>query len=170
VKGYFSRILEGFEYQSLGEWFGSLSPTYKYNFLSVGMGVSASATVVETLFGLDWLAFIGLMVVMVFELVSGVWASKIKQEDFSSRKMSRFTFKCAVYLVLIAVPYLLAESFQAREKDLAAGIFNWMHVFFTVQIVLENIISILENYAVIQGKDKTHWISRLQNKADQILQ
>ena len=166
---FFTRILQGFEYQSPGEWFSSLAPSYKYNMVVLGMGVSAGGTIVETVFGLDYLAFIGFMVVMLCELTSGVWASRIKKEEFSSRRISRFTFKCAVYLILIAVPYLFSQSYEARGKDLAADVFNWLHIFFTVQIVVENIISILENYAVIQGKDKTHWITKIQNKADQLL-
>lgn len=169
MKQYFTRILQGFEYQSPGEWLGSLAPSYKYNMVPLGVVVSTSGTIIETLLGLDALAFLGLMVVMLLELTSGIWASRIRKEPFTSKRMSRFTFKCAVYLLLIAVPYLFSQSYAVRGKVLAAGVFDWMHVFFTVQVVVENLISILENYAVISGKDKTHWIVKIQNKADQLL-
>ncbi len=168
MKLFITRILQGFEYQSPGDWLTSLAPSYKYNIMAVGMGVSAGSTLLETVFGLDYLAFAGLIAVMILELTSGVWASHIRKEEFSSRKLSRFTFKCAVYLTLIAVPYLFSQSFEAKGKELASDIFNWIHIFLVVQIVVENIISILENYAVIQGKDKTHWITKIQNKVDQI--
>ena len=169
MKEFLVRILQGFEYQSPGEWLGSLAPSYKYGMVPLGIGISVTGSIIETLLGLDALAFMGLMVVMLLELVSGIWASRIRKETFSSKRMSRFTFKCAVYLLLIAVPYLFSQSYDERGKTLAAGVFDWMHVFFTVQIVVENLISILENYAVISGKDKTHWIVKIQNKADQLL-
>lgn len=114
--------------------------------------------------GISELAFAALLLVMVTELVSGVWASKIRKEPFSSMKLSRFTFKVFQYLMIIAVTHLFYESYKSQGKEMGATIFDWMHIFLTVQIVQENIVSILENGAVISGKSKVHWVSKLSDK------
>lgn len=115
-------------------------------------------------FGISEFAFAALLLVMITELISGVWASRIREEPFSSMKLSRFTFKVFQYLMIIAVTHLFSESFKAQGKDFGAIIFDWMHLFLTVQIVQENVVSILENGSVISGKSKTHWISKLSDK------
>lgn len=118
---------------------------------------------------MDWLAFAGFIVIMIIELVSGIKASQIRKEPFSSMRLSRFGFKLSYYLVLISVPYLFATSYRAHGKELVASAFDWMHIFIVMQVVLENIVSILENAAVIDGKDKTIWIKKLQEKFNAFL-
>ncbi|HCU43958.1 MAG TPA: hypothetical protein DF610_02655, partial [Sphingobacterium sp.] len=90
-------------------------------------------------------------------------------EAFSSVKLGRFTFKAFFYMVLICVPYLMAESFRAKGKELATVMFDWLHLFMLAQVIIENMISILENVAVISGKDKTHWIKKIQDKINGLL-
>jgi hypothetical protein len=168
MKAIINRILAGFEYPQ-GEFIYSLLPTIKYNLMIVMLTVSFTLSWVDKIFGLNALAVLALMLVMLLELFSGTYASKIKQETFSSRKLSRFTFKAACYMVLIAIPYLFYASYHERGNNLAAGFFEWLHVFLVVQIVIENIISILENIAVIQGKPKTFWIDKIRGKVNSSL-
>lgn len=119
---------------------------------------------IDRIFGLDAVAFGMLLVAFIAELTSGIIASKILNVPFSSMKLSRFSFKIFYYLVLIATPYVLAISFNAHGKTAAATMFDWLHLFLVGQIVLENLVSILENLAVISGKPKTHWISAIKDK------
>jgi len=118
---------------------------------------------VDKLFGLDNAGFIALLVVFVTELVTGISASVIRKEKISSIKLSRFGLKVACYLVLIFVSYTMSVSFDAHHKAVGAWVFDWLNVFLIIQISLENIISILENLAVISGKDKTAWINKIQD-------
>ena len=143
-------------------------PSLKYNLTVLGVGVSAISGIIQTVFGLDWQAFAALLGVLVWELVSGIVASRIKGEPFSSSRLSRFGFKTAQYLILMAVPYLISVSLRASGKTLAAEVLEWLYLFFVVQIVFENVISILENHAVITGKDKTHWINKIQDKLNNL--
>lgn len=131
--------------------------------------ISVCFPFIDRVFGLDAYAFALLIIVFFAELSSGLIAAHIRKEAISSMKLSRFSFKVFYYLVLIALPYVFATSFRAHDKTAAAVIFDWLHLFLVAQIVLENIISVLENLAVISGKDKTHWISKIQEKLNNLL-
>lgn len=166
---FFERLLKGFDYGSLQELALSLAPTNKYQLTTYSLIISSIGAGANKVFGLDGYAFSALLLVFVAELVSGLTAARIKKEAISSMKLSRFTFKVSYYLILICVPYLMASSFFAKGKTMPAIVFDWLHAFLVVQIVLENMISILENVAVISGKDKTHIISKIQSKISQLL-
>lgn len=130
--------------------------------------MSFLSTLTQMLFGLSWPAVFGLVAIMLFELVTGIVASRVRKEQFDSGRLKRFSFRFVQYFILLAVPYLLETSMKARESELAAGAFQWIQVFLMVQIVFENIISILENISVIDGKDKTHIINKIKQKLDSL--
>ncbi|WP_149913500.1 phage holin family protein [Sphingobacterium cavernae] len=166
---YIDKLLNSFDYHTWYEFATSLVPSYKYKLSMVTVLVSVSLPPIERVFGLDGLAVAGLIIVFITELTSGAIASKIKKEPLSSVKLGRFTFKAFFYIVLICVPYLMAESFRAKGKELATVMFDWLHLFMLAQVIIENMISILENVAVISGKDKTHWIKKIQDKINGLL-
>lgn len=170
MNSWFERLLKTYGYDSMAQFGESLAPSLKYaGITALSTSISAISVSVDRIFGLDAFAFLALIMVLAAELASGLTASRVRREDISSMKLSRFAFKVFYYLVLIAVPYLFATSFKSHGKDMAAVVFDWMHIFLTVQIVLENMVSILENMAVISGKPKTHIINKLQDKIDNFL-
>ncbi|WP_028978955.1 phage holin family protein [Sporocytophaga myxococcoides] len=164
MKNYLSNILAGFEFNNSFEFVQSLLPTIKYNLLTFFMILGIPVSVINKIFGLDELAFGALIIAMIIEILSGVYASHIRRQNFSSQKFARFTVKSACYLILIAVPYVFSNSYRERGSDTVAEIFEWLHLFFVVQIVAEHIISILENAAIIQGKRKTYWIDKIKSR------
>ncbi|MFD2961360.1 MULTISPECIES: phage holin family protein [Olivibacter] len=167
---WFEKLLKTYGYDSLAHIGESLAPSFKYTGYTVGTTmISAISVSIDRIFGLDAYAFFAFLLVLFTELISGITASRVRKEELSSMKLSRFLFKVFYYLVLIAVPYLFAISFKDHSKDMAAVVFDWMHVFLVVQIVLENMISILENMAVISGKPKTHIINKLTTKIENLL-
>ena len=132
------------------------------------MITSAVFVSVDKVLGLDGAAFVALGFVFLFELITGVWAAHLRGETISSLKLSRFTLKVACYLVLISATYLMAINFKNHNKDVAGWVFDWLHVFLLTQIVLENVVSILENLASINGKEKSEWIKKIQDKFNSI--
>ncbi len=166
---FINKLLASFNYKSVAEFSESLMPTSKYHLTIATTFISVIFPVIDRIFGLDAYAFGGLVVVFVAELTSGLIAAHIKGETISSMKLSRFSFKVFYYLVLIALPYVMAQSFKAHDKTVASVMFDWLHLFLLAQIILENIVSILENVAVISGKPKTHWISKIQEKINGLL-
>lgn len=133
------------------------------------MIISAAFVSVDKILGIDGAAFVALGLVFLLELITGIWAAHLRGETISSLKLSRFSLKVACYLVLISATYLMANSFKSHNKDVAAWGFDWLHVFLLAQIVLENIVSILENLACINGKEKSAWIKKIQDKFNSIL-
>lgn len=160
--------LQHFGYSDGGELMRSLIPTLKYPSTHLpSIVISIISVPVIKIFGLDEIAMGTLCLVFLLELISGIWASRKRGEPFESWKFSRFSFKCFYYLAIIALTYRMAESYKARHKELGVVIFDFMHLFFVVQITLENIVSIAENYSVISGKPKQHWINKLVEKVNQ---
>jgi len=164
-----------FDYHSYTSFFESCVPSLKYAItkplLYLSLSYPALVAVINWLFpaidatfGMDGGAFIALIIAFIAELISGIIASHIRGEQFSSLKLSRFTFKVFYYLVIIFVPYRFMVSFKAHDSWLMAVFFDWLHVFLIAQIVLENLVSILENMSVIYGNDKTTWINSIKNK------
>lgn len=113
---------------------------------------------------MDWMAFAGFFLAMITELISGIQASKVRKEPFESAKLSRFSFKVAYYLVIMMVPHLFAVSYEDRGNMIVSAIFQYIQVFLVLQIVLEVLVSILENMGTISGKPKTHWIKVIKDK------
>lgn len=163
------RLLKTWDFHDFTAFGLSLMPSHRYGASSVLMFFAFTWVSIDKIFGLDAAAFVALGFVFLVELMSGVVAAHVRGETISSVKLSRFTLKVACYLVLIAVTYLMAISFGNHKKIAAAWAFDWLHVFLVVQIVLENIVSILENLAVINGKDKSAWINKIQDKFKAII-
>ncbi|QEM13475.1 phage holin family protein [Mucilaginibacter rubeus] len=174
-KGWFVQMLATYDYHGLINFFESLAPSVRYSLtkpllvLSVLYpGITAFTAMffpaVEATLGISGPAFIAMSAAFIMELASGLAASHISKQQFSSLRLSRFTFKVFIYLVIIAVPYHWQENFLARHKEFMAAVFDWLQSVLIVQIAFENIISILENLAVITGKDKTAWINKIKDK------
>src|SRR3569833_191998 len=155
---HLTRLFKTYDFHNAIAFFESLAPSKRYGWSVLLMTWSAFFTAIDKVFGLDGAAFIGLAFVFAVELVSGICAAHVRGEAISSVKLSRFGLKVTCYLVMIASTYLMAASFTSHKKDVPAWAFNWLNIFLVSLIVLENIVSILENLAVISGKDKSAWI------------
>jgi len=169
MKNFFLKILQGYEFNSTVEWLLSLFPSFKYNFTLQVASVSLISSGIQAYFGLDGMALIGLILTMLVELVSGITASTLRKEAFSSSKFSRFLFKVFYYMVLIAAPFLIGSYYRSIGKFKTASIYDWLNTLIIMVIVFEHFISILENISVIEGKDKTHFIQKLKKKFDSLL-
>lgn len=158
------QLAEHYDFKSSHDLFLSLFPSIKLELLNVMFVTGFAATIADKVLGVDFLAIGALLVMMATELLTGIWASFIRKEDFSSKRLSRFGIKVACYLLLMAVPYLFYVSYHNRGNTMAASVFEWVHVFLVIHIVQEYMVSILENLACIQGKPKTYWIDKIKEK------
>lgn len=168
MKLHLVRLLKTFEYDSLLELGQSLAPSLKYKLTAPTLLLSLMGTgienIIETLYGLDGLGFGAIIAVFVLEVLTGIASSMIQKEKYSSARASRFTLKAACYLVLIAIPNVLSNSYENHQQSVPATLLEWLNVFLVLHIVQENIVSILENLSVISGKDKTAWITAIKEK------
>jgi len=161
---HLTRLLKTFDYHSATEFVYSLAPSNKYGFTTQLLFITFTWTAVDKVFGLDQGGFLALLAIFVTELVSGIWAARVRQETISSVKLSRFSLKVACYLVMIGVSYSLYQSFKGHNEGVAAWAFNWLHIVLVTQVAFENTISILENIATINGKEKDAIVTRITNK------
>lgn len=168
MKELFLKLLKDYQYDSPGELFCSLFPSFRYNLPIAVTTVSFFSSLAQVFFGLSFPAVVGFGVIMIVELLSGIIASRTRKEQFDSGRLKRFGFRFGLYFVLISVPYLFESSLRERGSDLAAGAFQWIQVFLIVQIVFENTISILENIAVIDGKDKSAIVNKIKAKLESL--
>lgn len=157
-------ILASYGYESGNDLLVSLMPSVKYSASFLVISVASIGVFLEQYFGLSVASLIAFVVVMPVELISGVQASK---EPFNSRKFSRFLFKLFYYLVIIYVTHTMAESFFSKDSNAVGSLFEWMNHILIVHIVGENIISITENIAAIEGKEKSFYITLIRKKINQ---
>ncbi len=162
------KLLKTFEYEGWSDLVSSLFPSVKYSLTMVALSTSAVSVLTYKVFGLDVLATIAFVVVMMAEVLSGMVASKVQRIDPSSIKMSRFSLKMACYLTMLFVSNSMAGSFEAKGSNVGFWFFDWLHLFLAIHIATENIISIGENLGVISGKGKTYWIGQIQDKVNEL--
>ncbi|MGE0931670.1 phage holin family protein [Peijinzhouia sedimentorum] len=137
--------------------------------MSISLILSGIAAVILQVLGINWIAALLLFLTMIVEVQSGIKASGKRGEPKSSMKMSRFTFKLFVYLIVIATPYNFATSYADSGNTLGAQIFEWIHVALILQVWREYTISILENLATINGKPKEQYLNLFEEKLKSFL-
>lgn len=154
-------ILDGYGYESGSQFIESLAPSLKYNLTVLMFSWSLISAYVEQYFGISIAGLIAFVIIMPVELISGIQASR---ESFSSKRFSRFLFKLSYYLVLIYVTHIMALHYKSSGNSIVGGMFQWVNNVIVVHIVVENVISIMENIAAIEGKPKGTYISLIKNK------
>lgn len=164
IKSRILEVLSWYQYNSITDWVTSLLPSIKYEITTISVVLSTFTGLIASLIGMEWMAFLAFLIVMFLELISGIWASMVKGEPFQKDKLFRFIFKAFCYIAIMSATFLFADNYRTQEKDFVAGIFDWLHIFLVVQIVLENIYSIIENIGVIQGKPKGELIEAIKSK------
>lgn len=140
-----------------------MAPSCKYGLTLAWVSISGISATIGTLLGLDAMVVASFAAVMCVELLSGLWASQVTNTPFSSMRFSRFCFKAFYYIIIIWFFNNLSVNYAHRGQKIAAEIFLYLHMFFVIQIACENCISILENAAVIEGKEKDHYIKRIKS-------
>jgi len=76
---HINKLLKTFEFEGLSGLVNSLFPSLKYALSPVALSISAMSVVTYKVFGLDVLATIAFVLVMVVEILSGLIASKIRK-------------------------------------------------------------------------------------------
>lgn len=161
-------MLKSFHFETSTEFLQSLLPAFKYDMLLMTIGFSAVISGIEIFTGLNIYGVLGLGLAFIVELISGIMASRKRNEPFQSSKLSRFTLKAACYMLVIGISHLMYLSYE-EKNTLAASVFEWLNTFFIVEVVTELLFSILENMAVLTGRNKDHWITKIKAKVAEIL-
>lgn len=161
--------MKTYDYHSLNAFILSLAPSGKYRWTAALLIMSSIWGAVDKVFGLDQEAFLALVIIFVGELISGIWAAIVRGDSISSVKLSRFGLKVVCYLIMIGVSYCFAQNFAVHKKYVAEWAFDWLNTVLVAQVGFENTISILENIAHINGKEKDAIVVKITEKFKNIL-
>lgn len=159
-------ILKSYQYEGIESFITSLFPSYKYHATVTLLCISSLGATVELLFGFKMWTFIAFVVAAFTELISGIYASVwVRKEKFESVKFSRFAFKLVLMLVGLYIIHSFNQEWEGRN-DFIHEAFGWLYAFLFIYGAFEYLISIMENKAVIEGKQKDFYSSFLKEKLD----
>jgi len=169
----FDLLVQNFGFIDLSDFLHSLFHP-KMLFLTIPTMFTFSALIlfVETWFGLSYTALVGFVVAAILELVTGLWASRVKGHSWESRKASRFGLKIVVYLGLMLVVNTFKLSFADASgflNPVVNTIFYVLHTLLVVFVSFEYIISILENLSTITGKSNNKLLQFMKKLFDKLL-
>lgn len=120
------------------------APEYGVLFITL----SGLATLGEFCFGLSGFTLVLLLVLVKIELITGLWAAKVRGKKIVSKKLQRFFLKMMIYFFFIMILHRLA----AEVTDFTHNLYSYMHSFTIFYFVFVHIKSIAENYGRITGK------------------
>lgn len=133
--------------------------------------------ILHYVFGLEAMMFMALVALFVLEIISGIWASKIKYKyyinilskekgtmnseeltlvlkkveryKFSSSKLKRAGVVMGFWLIILAIIWQFTHF---DHSTILSTIFNTLHIIFVSYIIGVYLVSVVENVAVMSGK------------------
>ena len=144
------RIIENFftewGFDSIGCFFKSLLKVDQFAWIITGGAFLSS---LETVFGLNAMSMLALLLLMALELLTGIIASLKRKNKIKSKKLGRFLLKSFTYWFFIGFFAIFALQFKDGLKHVA---FDWLHSFIVFYVIGVYAVSIFENLSSITGK------------------
>lgn len=162
--GFFNKFLISYGYDSGRALMQSVFPSSKYIGMGHSFALSSFWGLACSVLGVWPVLLIAMVLIMLVELVTGIVASHKREEQFESCKFSRFVLKLCIWFVL----FVACQMFKWFAAQYDAGSLTWLvgawffdvlTVILMVAFVVENTVSILENLACIDGKDKSFYVN-----------
>jgi uncharacterized membrane protein len=145
----------------------SICPTLKYTAPSNSITLSTILGCICALCGFWPILAIAMVLVLLLEVMTGLKASNKRGEKFESAKFSRFILKLCIWFILFVSCQMFALFSRMYGGDnyvwiIGGWFFDVLTVILMMAFVVENVTSILENLASIEGKDKSHYIELIK--------
>ena len=159
-------MLSTYGFDGLHQFLLSLIPSAKYDFVGTSLTASMVIGVFSHFLGLTPVLVVTMAIVIFAEMLTGIYASNKCGEAFESFKFSRGVLKICVWCVIFFTFNSFANEmalFEGWPYLVAAIVFQVLHASAMVWFAIENGTSILENYAVIDGKPKTAYIEAVKS-------
>lgn len=163
---YITKFLHSYDYASIKEFTLSLCPSFKYNLQMPSLSLSVILAVVSKYLGIGPVVVVAMFVAVLTETLTGIGASKKLKQKFESFKFSRCIIKVAIWMVMIYIANSFALECEFRSGwiyALGKIFFDIVKLFILIYFVIEYVISIMENLAVIDGKPKTQFTDTLSS-------
>lgn len=162
---YITKFLHNYDYASIKEFALSLCPSFKYNLQMPTSAISIVLAFSSKYLGIGPVIALAMFVAVLAETFTGIQASKKLGKKFESFRFSRCIIKVAIWMILVFIANSFAIECEERTAwidALGATFFDIVRLFILIYFVIEYLISILENLAVIDGKPKTEFTDALQ--------
>ena len=134
-------ILQGFGFRDSKDFLhSSFGHTFSALFIKMDVILSFLFATVHFLFGFNHLFLTAYVILLVFEWITGVQASRKRGEKHESRKFGRMLLKIATYLV----PIYILHTFSANVEFPSLGGFEF-DPFHWLYWIVQLVVSLLEN-------------------------
>ena len=163
---YITKFLHSYDYASIKDFSLSLCPSFKYNLQMPSIVISSVLAFLSKYLGIGPVIVLAMFVAVVVETVTGIQASRKLGKPFESFRFSRCVIKVAIWMVLVYIANSFSLECEARNgwiNQIGAVFFDIVRLFILIYFVIEYVISILENLAVIDGKEKTAFTDALHD-------
>lgn len=148
-------ILKGFGYDNLTDFKTTVFKIYYLNCANcLGILASIAGSVrmfLEQSLGLDILVTGVFVMLIIFEMQTGIKASVIKNnQKVRSRKIGRMLLKIGVYICILFMLHTLASRMKFPQPfELDLNPFMWLYYTFFIVIVFQLFLSYLENLSTL---------------------
>lgn len=160
------KLLNTYDFNSVREFGLSLCPSFKYNLQLPSFSISAVLAVLSKYLGFGPVIVLAMVVAVLVETVSGIAASKKLGKPFESFRFSRCVLKVFIWFTLVFIANAFSLELQGGAgwlDKIGVVFFDIIRLLILAYFVIEYVVSILENLAVIDGKPKTQFIETIQS-------
>lgn len=165
-KNFLQKFLAAYEFSDLREFLLSLCPSFKYDLQVPSFSIGAVLAVLSEYLGFGPVIVVAMTVAVIVETISGVIASKKLGVPFESHRFSRCVIKVFIWLTLVYLANSFSLECASRSgwlNQIGVVFFDIIRLLVLAYFVVEYVVSILENLAVIDGKPKTQFIEGVQS-------
>ena len=166
LKIYITRFLLGYGYSTPLDFFHSLCPSFKYHIQTGTLTVSGIFALISHYIGFSPLIVFAMLVAVIVETLTGIKASMKRGEKFESFRFSRCIIKVSIWMVLVFITNCFMLECENEEGWLAllgSNFFDIVRLLILVYFLVEYIVSIMENLAVLDGKPKSEFVETLRD-------
>lgn len=116
----------------------------------------------DTYMGISSMVVLMIMLLFIVEMFTGIKASKLEGKKISSKKFGSGIVKMGIYFVIITAVHNLSTDIEIKPFfGIEFNIYGWVHYFFLNFIIIQLIISNLENFQRLGWGDFMPFINKL---------
>lgn len=141
------QILADFGFCGLRSFSISLMKFDNFEFIT---GFSLMGTIVSKLIGLQTYTLKILFILLLVELVIGIWAGVQRFGKFKVKRLERFGLKVFIYFLILLVFNTLMGQYNGSAAEFY--VYSSIHSFIVFYVIAVYLISILENIHYLLGK------------------
>jgi len=139
----------------------------KPKLLIVTLPIAALSGAAELYFGLKLVTVVAFCLLLSMEVITGLWASKIKGIPIESNRAKRAGFVVGFWMILFFILHSLKSHYP--PESIYYDLFSWLHSTELIFVSCVYLISVWENLGVMSGKSNQPMIHALRRKINAFL-